>query len=695
MNPYTGGYDLCLEVSEDVLSAFVGAAVGGKELTVPAQVADVTGLLHLLIERAELAIDPTREASALVTVTFRDSSVRLALPGTTGPVGPLAGALIVGVPFRLGPVSSDPDLGDVRGIQVDLSLPASPNDPDPVTVQIAPDPASLDLLDQLLTPAGVDFAAAAPQISEAVRAELALQFGVVPLGDLAIPVSVDGDGTLGVHLTGSPEQVRFGQLELASVGPDDDGRPGVLAILAAVKAATGGLDRAAKTRIVTAPGQRAGLVLSAEAFRNEAFCPLLTEALAETDFPLPPPCGTTSGGLLRVAQDRFTTGAIIFEFRAGAEGSVWSARASLSATLTIDLVDGKLVPRVRARPAEVDLDIADWLEVLGAIFAAPLLAVAEAAVAEAEKVIKRVVDQAVGDALKAVAGQIQATLNSAVTSVGLDDIRLTGAAISRYGILVQMQVTTPSAGRLNPILGIQVDQHATDLGVVHSGTLTGVTCRTDVGYAYQDHRRSTVVTLTAMPQALGDQVSFEWTVNGDDVDPGNSEQFVPARTYDGSELPHRGRIQRILSENGVQLRINHSPPEGNLNLFVQCVARNAAGREAARGAVLTITDHLRQFESRYSEDLAECVQQLVDGLGRGPVRWPPDPNDPQAWRDRLVRDHLGPLIQRDSVSRAGAVQLSSLVGLLATQGGKQPWLEVLRPNLSGARGSRFVRIRPG
>jgi hypothetical protein len=30
MNPYTGGYDLCLEASEDVLSAFVGAAVGAR-----------------------------------------------------------------------------------------------------------------------------------------------------------------------------------------------------------------------------------------------------------------------------------------------------------------------------------------------------------------------------------------------------------------------------------------------------------------------------------------------------------------------------------------------------------------------------------------------------------------------------------------------------------------------------------------
>jgi hypothetical protein len=35
MNPYAGGYDLCLEVSVDVLSAFVGAALGGQELFVP------------------------------------------------------------------------------------------------------------------------------------------------------------------------------------------------------------------------------------------------------------------------------------------------------------------------------------------------------------------------------------------------------------------------------------------------------------------------------------------------------------------------------------------------------------------------------------------------------------------------------------------------------------------------------------
>ena len=43
MNPYTGGYDLCLEVSEDVLSAFVGAAVGGQELFIPVQFAGMYG----------------------------------------------------------------------------------------------------------------------------------------------------------------------------------------------------------------------------------------------------------------------------------------------------------------------------------------------------------------------------------------------------------------------------------------------------------------------------------------------------------------------------------------------------------------------------------------------------------------------------------------------------------------------------
>jgi glycosyltransferase A (GT-A) superfamily protein (DUF2064 family) len=160
--------------------------------------------------------------------------------------------------------------------------------------------------------------------------------------------------------------------------------------------------------------------------------------------------------------------------------------------------------------------------------------------------------------------------------------------------------------------------------------------------------------------------------------------FVPARTCDSSELPTRGRIQRILNPTGVQLTINHSPPEGNLNLLVQCLARNAAGRQAARGVVLTIIDHQRQYESSYTEDLATCVRHLVDELGRGPVRWPPDPGYPVAWRDRLIGDHIGPLIQRDAVSRASAVQLSSLIGLIASKGGSQPWLEQLYPNLSGA-----------
>jgi hypothetical protein len=213
------------------------------------------------------------------------------------------------------------------------------------------------------------FAAAATLISAAVRAEIALQFGAVPLGNLLIPVVVGGDGTLGVSLSDPPEQARFGRLELASVPPDDDGRPGVLAVLAAVNATADGLGRQAKTRAVTAPGPAGRIGAVRRGIPPPGvFCALLTEALDGTDFPLPPPCGTTSDGLLRVARDRFVTGAIVFQFRAGTEGTGWSARASISATLSIELVNGALVPRVRPRPAEIDLDIDTWVEVLGAIF---------------------------------------------------------------------------------------------------------------------------------------------------------------------------------------------------------------------------------------------------------------------------------------------------------------------------------------
>jgi hypothetical protein len=45
--------------------------------------------------------------------------------------------------------------------------------------------------------------------------------------------------------------------------------------------------------------------------------------------------------------------------------------------------------------------------------------------------------------------------------------------------------------------------------------------------------------------------------------------------------------------------------------------------------------HSPAADSR-TEDLANCVRHLVDELGRGPVRWPPDPGDPVAWRDRLT-----------------------------------------------------------
>jgi hypothetical protein len=106
---------------------------------------------------------------------------------------------------------------------------------------------------------------------------------------------------------------------------------------------------------------------------------------------------------------------------------------------------------------------------------------------------------------------------------------------------------------------------------------------------------------------------------------------------------------------------------------VQCVARNAADRQATRGAVLTITDHQRQFEASCAEDLGQ-LRALPDRRTRphaGEVA--AEPRRSGGLVDRLIGDHIGPLIQRDTVSRASAVQLSSLVGLITFKGGGHPW----------------------
>jgi hypothetical protein len=361
--------------------------------------------------------------------------------------------------------------------------------------------------------------------------------------------------------------------------------------------------------------------------------------------------------------------------------------------MTVDLADGELRPHIHREPAEVDLGIDDWLEALGAVFAAPLLIAAELALNAAEDAFRALIDHTVGAGIRAVAGQIQETLNTAVLSAGLGNAQLTGVAITPYGILVQLQVTTPPPARLNPILGIEVDQQIADLGPAGSGTVSGVTCDKDAAYHYDDHHWWTMITLAAIPHDLGDQVSFEWTVNGAAVGPGTTEQFVPAHTYDGSPLPDPGRIQRILSPGGASLRINHSPPDGNLNLYVRCVARNAGGREASRGEVLMIMDHQRTYEARYAEDVGACIRHLVDDLGRGPVQWPPDSGDPVAWRDRLIDDHIGPLIRGEAVSGIGAVEMSSLVGLLTAEHAKVPWLQQLRPDIRDA--DAFAADRAG
>ena len=244
--------------------------------------------------------------------------------------------------------------------------------------------------------------------------------------------------------------------------------------------------------------------------------------------------------------------------------------------------------------------------------------------------------------------------------------------------------TTPPASRLNPILGIHVDQQVTDLGVVDRGSQTGLTCNTNAAYAYQDRHRWTMITLTAMPQELVDQVTYEWTINGEAIGPDRSEQFVPARTYDGSELPTHGRIQRILSPTRVQLTINHSPSRRQPQPVraMRCAQRLRPACRARRGA-----DHHRSSTAIRSQ-LHRRPRQLRAAPGGRARPWTGEvaagPGRSGGVAGPADRGPHRPTIQRDAVSRASAGPLRSLIGLLNSKGGSQPWLEQLRPNLSGA-----------
>ena len=600
------------------------------------------------------------------------------MPGR-GVIGPLSGTITVAAPFTLSPITQDPDTGerDVQMLQLDLAVPDG-GAADPVTVHVLPDPATRTLLDATLAPSGLEFAAVEAEVTASIRAELADRYGTITVTGLAFPVTRGGDGSLPLSLDpGAPaEPPRFARLALATLPPAEEARrPGVLCVLAGVTAVPAEPAAAEHKRIAaTDASQRASLTLTPEAFHRHVFCPLVNQLLSG-QLGVPPPCAATRQGFLTVLRDEFQHGYIRVAAAGEQHDTGYALSVTLAATMQLDVEQNQLVPRVRIGRPQIDLDIDWWVYVLAAIALGPITLLAQHLVDQVVDAFETLGRRVLTAALHSVSTTFQDALNRLFSDL-TEGVQLRDAAITPQGLFLQLWLATPSPHRLNPRLGLQVSDDRRDLGTAGTGTAKDVTC-THGSYRYADRREWKIATLTPVPAELGDQVSYAWFANGVPIAPGTGEAFYAATTFDGSPLARPARVQLILAAGGGELRINHSPPEGNFSVLVRCVATSASGTGAEAGAQIVFRADQRVWDEQYGQDVRACLQAGLKQLGRGPVMWPPpgDP-DPDALRGR-VRDRLGPLIQRDDPADLRAIprSLGAAAALLRQAGDQSHWLQ--------------------
>jgi hypothetical protein len=689
-NPFTGGFDVCFEITEDALSRFAAATLGGQEIVAALMLGSQSlGGAHLLIQEASLIIDPDRSPGAVIGVGFRDSSLTVAGRGV---IGPLSGAITVTAPFTLSPIMDVPDSGvsDVQMPQLDMSLPDG--GADPVTVQVTPDPATRSLLDAALAPFGLDFAAVEPEVGASIRAELADRYGTVPLSGLAFPVTRGGDGSLPLSLdpNAPAEPPRFARLALATLPPTEESRrPGVLCVLAGVLAVPAEPAAPVRKRIAaTDSSQRASLTLTPEAFRRHIFCPLVNMLLSG-QLGVPPPCAGTRQGFLTVLRDEFRHGYLRVAAAGEQHDTGYALSVTLAATMQLDVERNVLVPRVRIGRPEIDLDIDWWVYVLAAVLLGPITLLVQHLIDQVVEAFETFGQRFLTAALHSVSVTFQDALNRLFGDL-TQGVQLRDAAITPQGLFLQLWLPTPPPHRLNPRLGLRLTEDRRDLGTVATGTAKDVTCTHD-SYRYTDRREWKIATLTPEPAELGDQVSYAWFANGLPIAPGTGEAFYEATTFDGSRLTRPARVQLILATGGAVLTINHSPPEGNFSVLVRCVATSAAGTQAEAGAQVFFRADQRVWDQQYNQDVRACLQAGLKQLGPGPIMWPPpgDP-DPGALRGR-VRDRLGPLIQTGDLDMI-SWQVAAAAALLRGAGQRGRWLERVQAE-AGTASRRVSRGR--
>jgi hypothetical protein len=611
----TAGFDLCLEIDDDLLSGAVSSLRAQPIPPLPVALpgpGSPTGSLTLVAESISLrAALPS--PSVNLTFGFLDSALQLQRPGQApSHAGNLRGALHVG---PLSVVLNDkPNQQKVLGLEV----------PDGVDVQLSFQAGdSRRAVQRLLDTYQASFVDLQAGVAGVVRALLPTLLASGDLSPLAFQMTGDEIGSL--------TPLEFLGVDLATV-PATGRQPGVLCVLGTLLPPPPNRpDPAAKTATGLQYPHRVAIEIAPQAARELVICPALPGAVGLappqglTTWPalhrwlhatLPPTCGVGDGltiptdevdAKLRFVSFDFREGLIRFSGVADGERTGGSATATFDADISLSVAAGQISVSGQLVDFHVTVTLDWWVTFLLGL-AIPFFG----GVFTAEG-IRNLMEQK-------VAGQVVDRLKSALGSLTVDlsavagNLTIETAEVRPDGILVQGTVPRPAPPPLREpeVMARVVGER--EIAYEESEPLQekGVGCMEGT-YTYREHRSSVEKRIAATVSNMTPPFTYTWTVGGQPLE--GASPYLGVNTDSA--------LMWTLDGGGQVLKLMNLYRRASFAVEVSCRAVDVNGIEAQSPAILVQYQVVtREYGPEYTQRLRACLQGLLKDLGRGPVEGP-------------------------------------------------------------------------
>jgi hypothetical protein len=419
----TGNFDLCIEVTESVLSDYLNSTFGGTHQqgqfnNVAVGDHAISGFATLGIDTAGLKVNPSHSPGGLVNITFSDSAIALTAPAAADAM-PLAGSVNASVPFKL-----PPPAGNSTDLELDFTDPSA-------TATVTLDAASLANVEGALAKAGVPGIPPAQLqtfLNQAMKATLAATVGAVKV-NAGFTVVPGQDGTFG-----PPPQ--FPAMPQLVTRPSAGGAPGVLCGLGTILTSDVPNDNAAnKTVTATDGSHQLSITVSPDAVQGL----LAKEAAGQL------PAGLTLTATLQPNIIQIHVGGSI-------SGTGYSADVTVDAHVTLSVPGGVLTPNVTIDQQSVNVSLDWWVYLLGGVII--------------PAIVDAIANIGANQLLQGWLSKLVVQANSfGVPTNGLLPFNFNAVEIQPQGIIIQALVPVPAAKNAGTGVQGMVTNQATEAPV--------------------------------------------------------------------------------------------------------------------------------------------------------------------------------------------------------------------------------------